>query len=65
MTCKRCPSDKQKAFNGEIALHFPRLEGLDQPIVWVFQETIVCLHCGFSEFIVPEGELQILSQGFA
>ena len=63
MTCKGCHSDRQSVFNGEIAIHFRGLEGLDKPIVWVFQETVVCLHCGFTEFTVPERELQILSRG--
>jgi hypothetical protein len=62
MTCKGCHSDRQRAFNGEIAIHFPGLEGLDKPIVWVFPHVVVCLHCGFTEFTVPEKELQVLSQ---
>ena len=63
MACKGCHSDRQRVFNGEIAIHFRGLGGVDQPIVWVFQETVVCLHCGFTEFTVPERELQVLSQG--
>jgi hypothetical protein len=53
VACKGCHSDRQSVFNGEIAIHFGGLEGLEQPIVWVFQETVVCLHCGFTEFTVP------------
>ena len=62
MTCKGCQSDKQSVFNGEIAIHFPGLEGLDKSIVWVFPKLVVCLHCGFAEFAVPERELQVLTQ---
>ena len=62
MKCKGCHSDSQRVFNGEIAIHFPGLEGLDKPIVWVFPKLVVCLHCGFTEFTVPERELQVLSQ---
>ena len=43
MTCKRCHSDKQGVFNGEFAIHFRGLEGLDKPIVWVFPKIVVCL----------------------
>jgi hypothetical protein len=64
MSCSGCQSDKQRVFNGEIAVHFPGLEGLDKPIVWVFPELVVCLDCGFTGFAVPERELQILKQGF-
>jgi hypothetical protein len=63
MTCKGCHSDKQSVFNGEIAIHFPGLEGLGKPIVWVFPKLVVCLHCGFAEFAVPERELQVLEKG--
>ena len=63
MTCKACHSDKQRVFNGETAIHFPGLDGLDKPIVWVFPKLVVCLHCGFTEFTVPERELQVLEQG--
>jgi hypothetical protein len=62
MTCKGCHSDRQRVFNGEIAIHFRGLEGLDKPIVWVFPQAVVCLCCGFTEFTVPERELQVLSQ---
>ena len=63
MTCKGCHSEKQRVFNGEIAIHFPGLEGQDKPIVWVFPKLMVCLHCGFAEFAVPERELQVLTRG--
>jgi hypothetical protein len=63
MICKGCHSEKQSVFNGEIAIHFPGLEGLDKPIVWVFPKLVVCLHCGFAEFAVPEREIQVLKQG--
>ena len=63
MTCKGCHSDKQSMFNGEIAIHFRGLEGLDKPIVWVFPKLVVCLHCGCTEFAVPERELHVLKQG--
>jgi len=62
--CRSCQSANQSTFNGEIAIHFPGLDGLDKPIVWVFPELLVCLHCGFAEFTVPERELQVLEQGF-
>jgi hypothetical protein len=63
MICKRCASDSQRSFNGEIAIHFLGLKGLDKPIVWVFPKLAVCLACGSAEFIVPERELRVLVQG--
>ena len=63
MSCKGCQYDKQRVFNGEVAIHFPGLEGLDKPIVWVFPKLLVCSHCGFAEFAVPEREMQVLLHG--
>jgi len=65
MACKRCTSDSQRVFNGEVAIHFPGLKGLDEPIVWSFPKLLVCLECGFTEFTVPERELSVLATGEA
>jgi hypothetical protein len=45
MTCEACGSNRLSTFNGEVAIHFPVLEGLDGPIVWVFPKVVVCLNC--------------------
>jgi len=63
MTCKRCGSDSQSVFNGETAIHFPGLKGLEKSIVWVFPKLAVCLECGFTEFTIPERELSVLVRG--
>ena len=65
MACKRCTSDNQGAFSGEVAIHFPGLKGLDEPIVWSFPKFLVCLECGFTEFTVPARELSVLVKGEA
>lgn len=65
MSCKSCYSEKQREFNGEVAIHFTGLPGLDKPIVWVFPKPLVCLNCGFTEFVVPETELRQLVEGEA
>ena len=61
--CKACASERTEEFNADIAIHFPGLEGLDKPIVWVFPRMRVCLDCGFTEFSVPERELSVLRHG--
>jgi hypothetical protein len=62
MSCRSCQSENQRNLNGEIAIHFPGLKGLDKPIVWVFPKLTVCLDCGFTEFPVPETELRVLRE---
>jgi hypothetical protein len=61
MRCRSCPSEKQLEFGAEMIIHFPGLEGLDKPIVWVFPKLLVCLDCGFTEFAIPETELALLA----
>jgi hypothetical protein len=62
MSCGSCQSENQRNLNGEIAIHFPGLKGLNKPIIWVFPKLLVCLDCGFTEFSVPEKELSVLVQ---
>jgi hypothetical protein len=63
MSCRSCQSEHQSILNGEIAIHFPGLKGLDKPIVWVFPKVLVCLNCGVTEFAIPETELGVLRDG--
>ncbi len=65
MPCKSCGSVNQSKFAGEIGIHFPGLQNLDNPVVWVFPELVVCLDCGTGEFAVPEAELRQLVKGDA
>jgi hypothetical protein len=60
MSCKSCQSARQSTLSGEIAVHFPGLKNLDKPIVWVFPKLVVCLDCGFTEFVIPATELRRL-----
>jgi len=58
--CKSCSSEERQGFGGEVALHVHGLDGLNKPIVWVFPEILVCLNCGFAEFIVPDEQKTLL-----
>jgi hypothetical protein len=62
MPCKWCGSFNQKKFSAEIGIHFPGLENIDKPAVWVFPELVVCFNCGSAEFAIPEPELRQLEQ---
>lgn len=65
MACRRCSSDKQRKFDVEMNFHFPGYEDLGKRAVLVFPTVMVCLDCGFAEFVVPGGELRILAGGTA
>ena len=65
MECRQCASHNIQSFNGEIAIHFPGLDGLTKPIVCVFPRLEVCLVCGSTGFNIPEEQLNFLRQGLA
>jgi hypothetical protein len=62
MICPKCNSPRS-CFSGELAIHFPGVEGLSKPIVWVFPQLRVCLTCGSTELVVPERERMVLIEG--
>jgi hypothetical protein len=63
MACNRCASENHREFNGELAIHFPGIAGLEKPIVWTYPKLFVCLDCGQAKFDVPERELRVLVTG--
>jgi hypothetical protein len=60
VACKSCGSRKEGKFPGEIAIHFPGLDDLKKPAVFLFPKLLVCFHCGATGFTVPEAELRLL-----
>ena len=61
--CISWQSQVQKTLTAEIAIHFPGIEGLNKPIVWVFPKISVCLDCGIAQFTLSEKELEVLRTG--
>jgi hypothetical protein len=57
MACKSCHSVNQDAFPAEINVHFPGLEGLDKPSILLFPRLLVCLDCGFTQFMISDVQL--------
>lgn len=63
MTCS-CKSGKRE-FGAEICVHFPGIENLDKPPLFIFPKLSVCLDCGATEFVVGKEELESLRSGKA
>jgi hypothetical protein len=59
-SCLKCGSMNLGQFTAEINIHFPGVDCLTKPTVWVFPELWVCLACGVAQFSVPDGELSRL-----
>lgn len=55
--CKICQLAAQAEFPAEINIHFPGKKNLSKPSVWTFPKLLVCLNCGFTEFVLEEAEL--------
>jgi hypothetical protein len=62
MGCKQCSSENQADFPAELCVHFPGLNDLSQPAVFVFSVLLVCMQCGRAEFALPEEELRQLTK---
>ena len=65
MPCRSCGSVNQSKFSGEMGIHVPGMKNVNQPIVWVFSEIMVCLDCGTAEFALSEAELRELAKSKA
>ena len=63
MPCRACHSAKKGGFPAEINIHFPGMENLAEPTVFVFPTLLICLDCGFTEFSIPETELPFIALG--
>lgn len=58
--CKSCYSVSQREFPAEINIHFPGLRNLEKRTVWAFPKLLVCLNCGFTEFVMGNRERERL-----
>lgn len=58
--CKSCYSVLQRKFPAEINIHFHGMKNLDKPAVWAFPNLMVCLNCGFTEFVLENRERETL-----
>ncbi len=63
MRCKSCASENLGSFNGEVLIHFRGLGDVDEPPILAFPALAICRTCGFTEFVVPEKELRLLTKG--
>lgn len=63
MQCKACGSTNQRKFKAEMIIHPIGVITIGKSTaVWAGPELFVCLDCGTSEFVVPEGDIRLLQQ---
>lgn len=65
MSCLLCRSGHEAEFAAEMVIHFAfsSLKNLDNPGVRVSPKILVCLDCGFLQFILPAAELALIARG--
>src|SRR5277367_4466713 len=65
MACKACASANLQKLTGELSASFSDVRRANISPVYVCQEVVVCLDCGFTELIIPTSELEQLKKGSA
>jgi hypothetical protein len=63
MTCKKCASTGQQYFLSELSILFPERERLNSSSIYIRQDVLICLDCGYVEFVVAPTELEKLRVG--
>jgi uncharacterized protein (DUF2225 family) len=62
MNCPLCATSNQKEFLSEINIHFRDSESLAHRNVLIFPNVLVCIGCGFTQFILPDSDLRLLRE---
>jgi hypothetical protein len=57
MHCELCRSGNQAEFSAEMMIHFSGLRNIDDSGLLAFPKILVCLNCGFSQFVMTQAEL--------
>jgi hypothetical protein len=60
MQCKACKSAYLQKLEGELTASVPGLDEIKIPPVYVSQNVLVCLDCGFAELLIPASQLELL-----
>jgi len=58
MACKACASANLQKLTGELSASSPDLKRVNLPPIYVCQDLVVCLDCGFAELVIPAPELE-------
>ena len=62
MPCRACGADNLRKFDADLTASIPNIQGIKDPPVYVCQELLVCLDCGFAEIHIPPTELRLLKK---
>jgi hypothetical protein len=60
MLCKACKSENLQKLDGELTVCFPGLARANVSPVYVCQDVLICLDCGFAELYIPPQQMNLL-----
>jgi hypothetical protein len=62
MPCRVCGTDNLRKFGADLTANPMGIEGIKEPPVYICQQLLVCLDCGFAELRIPPAELMLLKK---
>jgi hypothetical protein len=62
MPCRVCGADNLRKFEADLTANPTNIEGIKDPPVYICQQLLVCLDCGFTELRIPPAELTLLKK---
>jgi hypothetical protein len=63
VACRKCGGARQKVLNGELTLSNTDIESVALAPVYICNQMLVCLECGFAELTISEADLDNLRRG--
>jgi hypothetical protein len=60
MACKKCASENLQRLTAELSASSRQVDEVKHPPIYVCQELLVCLDCGFSELVISAPDLEQL-----
>jgi hypothetical protein len=60
MACKKCASENLQRLTAELSASALHVNEVNHPPIYVCQELLVCLDCGFSELVISAPDLEQL-----
>jgi len=62
MPCQKCGASSQRSFKSEMSIAFRGHENVNRAPVYICQDILVCLDCGYIELSLPPAKLEHLKQ---
>lgn len=62
MPCRQCGSESLNRWRSEVGVHKLGFARLTEPLVLLFPELMICMVCGFAEFLLRPSELAQLQE---